>query len=106
MSKNIEDLREALFAALAEARDTSKDLDIQRARATCEIAARITDTARLEVDFMRVTGNKRGSGFVPIQEDAPALLAAPAAAVSATANGTQKTVAVAGGNLITHRLRG
>lgn len=54
MSKSIEDLRETLFATLQGIKDGSIDLD--KARAINEIGKTITDTAKVEVDYLRATG--------------------------------------------------
>ena len=62
--KNITDLREILFETIAALRDTATPMDIERARAVVEVASAITDTAKVEVAFLREAGGK-GSGFVP-----------------------------------------
>lgn len=67
-NKTMLDLRAALFAALAETRDTSKPLDVARMNATVAIAREITSTARIEIDYMRQVGDKNGSGFVQIEK--------------------------------------
>lgn len=54
MSKSISDLRETLFATLEAVKDGS--LDIDRARQINEVAKTIVDTAKVEVDYLRVTG--------------------------------------------------
>jgi hypothetical protein len=54
MSKTIEDLRDHLFATLQAVKDGSLDLD--KARAINDVAKTIVDTAKVEVDYLRVTG--------------------------------------------------
>jgi hypothetical protein len=54
MSKSINDLRETLFATLEAIRDGSMDLD--KARQVNEVAKTIIETAKVEVDYLRVTG--------------------------------------------------
>lgn len=54
MSKSINDLREVLFATLQGVKDGSVDLD--KARAINELGKTITDTAKVEVDYLRATG--------------------------------------------------
>jgi hypothetical protein len=54
MSKTIEDLRDHLFATLQAVKDGSLDLD--KARAINNVAKTIVDTAKVEVDYLRVTG--------------------------------------------------
>lgn len=55
-SRNIDDLREHLFATLAALRDTSNPMDIDRARAVSEVAKTIIDSAKVEVEYMRMNG--------------------------------------------------
>jgi hypothetical protein len=54
MSKTINDLRDALFSTLQAVRDGSMDLD--KARAINEISKTVIESAKVEVDFLRVTG--------------------------------------------------
>lgn len=54
MSKNIEDLREALFATLQGVKDGS--IDIEKARAVNELGKTLCDTAKVEVDYLRASG--------------------------------------------------
>jgi hypothetical protein len=71
MAKQIEDLRATLFDAIEQVKAGTLDLD--KARTINEIGKTIVDTAKVEVDHLRVVG-KGKSQFVPLQEpDAPAL---------------------------------
>lgn len=54
MSKSISDLRETLFATLEAVK--SGELDLEKARQINEVAKTIVDTAKVEVDYLRVTG--------------------------------------------------
>ena len=54
MSKSISDLRAALFATLEAVKDGTMDLD--KARQVNEVAKTIVETAKVEVDYLRVTG--------------------------------------------------
>lgn len=78
MSQDINALREALFAQLAELRAAdTHDPDklkaaISKAGAVSELAKTITDTARVEVDYLRHTGDGDGrSKFLGGAEDDP-----------------------------------
>jgi len=53
-NKSISDLRAALFATLEGVKDGTVDLD--KARAVNEVAKTIVETAKVEVDYLRVTG--------------------------------------------------
>jgi hypothetical protein len=63
----IEDLRNHLFATLEDLRDDSKPLEqsIARAKAVAEVAGKVIETAKVEVDFLKVTGGSIGTGFIP-----------------------------------------
>jgi hypothetical protein len=54
MSKSINDLREILFATLEGVK--TGDIDLDKARAINELGKTITDTAKVEVDYLRATG--------------------------------------------------
>jgi hypothetical protein len=60
----IDDLRAHLFATLAALRDPEKPMEIDRAKAVAEVARAVIDTAKVEVEYVKVTGTK-GSGFIP-----------------------------------------
>ena len=74
MSETITDLRKHLFAALRGLTDKENPMDIDRARAVSDLAQTVINTAKVEVDYIRVSGGQ-GSGFIPEQKLA---LAAPA----------------------------
>lgn len=61
--KTVQDLREALFETLADLR--SGKIDVDKAKAVSEIAQTIVNTAKVEVDYCRVTEQRSGSGFLP-----------------------------------------
>jgi len=103
--KTIEDLRSVLFEALSEAKDNSKPLDVARMRAISDIAQRITDTARVEVDFMRASGANSGTGFITVEKDADGGREASNHIESATKTGVQSIASIPGGRVITHKLR-
>lgn len=59
MSKSINDLREILFATLEGIKDGSVDLD--KARAINDLGKTITETAKVEVDYLRAAGGGESS---------------------------------------------
>lgn len=64
MSKsNIEDLRTTLFDTLEKVKAGTMDLD--RARQVNDVAKTIVDTARVEVDYLRATGNQSSQFMEP-----------------------------------------
>lgn len=95
MSNDINALRSILFETLREVKAGSMDID--RAKAINETGRTIIDTAKAEVDYMRVTGSNSGTDFIPATSR-PAL---PASGAEPTAHG-EKTVR---GNVTTHRMK-
>ena len=73
-SSDIHELREHLFATLRALRDKDRPMEIDRARAVSEVAATLINSARVEVEFMRASGIKDGTGFIggppPVDPDA------------------------------------
>jgi len=61
---DIETLRNHLFATLADLRAKENPMDIERARAVAEVAGKIIETAKVEVQAMKEIGG-RGTGFIP-----------------------------------------
>lgn len=63
--KNIDDLRTHLFETLAALKDKDKPMDLDRARAISDVSRVIVDTAKVEVEFLKVTGALKSTGFLP-----------------------------------------
>ena len=63
--KTITDLREEMFATLADLR--AGKIDVAQAKAVSDLGQTIINSAKAELDFMRHTG-KTGTGFVPALE--------------------------------------
>lgn len=100
MSGNsITDLREHLFATLRGLTDKESPMDIERARAVSDIAQTIINSAKVEVDAMRVAGGS-GSGFFPALPDAQNVSS------SETAAGMKTVTRLPGATVTQHRLRG
>ncbi len=65
MSGNtITDLRTEPFDTMRAPTRSKDPMDIERARAVSDIAQTIINSAKVEVDHLRITGGK-GSGFIP-----------------------------------------
>lgn len=56
MSKDISDLRNHLFTALEGLADKDKPMEIERARAIADVAQTIINSAKVEVDRMKISG--------------------------------------------------
>lgn len=69
---HINQLREHLMATLASLRDHSNPMEPDRARAVAQVAGVLVDTARVEVDYLKATGQDRADFL-----ESPAKLPAP-----------------------------
>jgi hypothetical protein len=63
-TSDITAVRTALFDALRGLSDKDKPMDIDRAKAIAEVAQTIINSAKVEVDALRVIGGT-GTGFIP-----------------------------------------
>lgn len=65
MPKNkIEDLRNHLFHTLEALQDKDRPMELDRAKAIAEVGQVIVNTAKEEVNFLKATGNMKGTGFM------------------------------------------
>ena len=94
MSHDINAVRDALFDTLKMLKEGTIDLD--RAHAINETAQGLINTAKVEVDFMRVAGG-RGTGFIPEQGNG---------SVGALPDGTKVVAQFPAGTVTQHRVRG
>jgi hypothetical protein len=68
----IDDLREHLFETLRALRDKDNPMDIERARAISEVAQVVINTAKVEVDYLRVNGAGESNFLGSATEKLPA----------------------------------
>lgn len=68
----IDDLRSRLFGVLDTLTDPNKPVDVERTRAVVSIAEQIIDSAKVQVDYLRVVGEGT-AGFLEPRKPAPAL---------------------------------
>lgn len=79
MAKNtMDDLRNHLFATIEALQDDDKPMPIERAKAICEVADRLIDTAKVEVKLYDLVGGQPTSRFLAQPEGEPAIPARPA----------------------------
>jgi hypothetical protein len=64
-NNTIDGLRVELFATLRALRDQEKPMPVDRARAVAEVAGKIIDSAKVEVEHAKVTKQIPASGFLP-----------------------------------------
>lgn len=98
-------LRDQLFAQLAAIREKNPAPEVlQQSRAVCDLAGRIVDTARCEIDYTKLVNSGKKVGI-----DDPEMPALPQTLsdrkIIKTATGTLDVVPVAGGALMTHRIK-
>lgn len=79
MKNKMEDLRNHLFAALEGLADKDNPLDIERAKAISEVSKTVIDSARVEVQFMKLRNDAIGANKPqsPFIENRPALESIP-----------------------------
>lgn len=75
MKNRIDDLRNHLFATLEALQDDENPMALERAKAIAEVAQVLVNTAKVEVDFLRATDSRDGTGFIPL--DGPVHAALP-----------------------------
>ena len=68
MSKNktTQDLRDHLFSQIERLNDPNADLgqELEKAKALASIGNVIVNSVKIEIDFQRVTGGKKGDGKI------------------------------------------
>lgn len=68
MSNDIVALRGKLFASIDRLAEANTPEEVARAKAIADTAQVIINTAKVEVDFIKATGNPGGSNFIPLAE--------------------------------------
>lgn len=103
MSDDTATLRKHLFDTLAGLKD--KSIDIEHAKAINETAQTIINVAKVEVDYMKVTGATLSDSLV----GGPQQLPAPGAGgtqTGVTQTGFKTTTQLPGATVTQHRMRG
>ena len=68
MKTQIKHLREHLFGTLEDLRDPDKPMDIARAKAIADVAQVVINSAKVEVDFVKATGQIPETDFIPLEQ--------------------------------------
>jgi hypothetical protein len=68
MKNTMDDLRNHLFATIEALQDDEKPMPIDRAKAICEVADRLIDTAKVEVKLYDLVGDRPTSKFLVLPE--------------------------------------
>ncbi len=70
MAKNrMSDLRDHLFETLECLKDKDAPMEIDRAKAICLVSQQLIDSAKVEVDLVRVVGGTAVSQFITIEPE-------------------------------------
>ena len=69
MKNKIEDLRNHLFAALEALGDKESPMDIERAHAIADVAQTIINSAKVEVDYLKIAGGRGTDFLVPPENE-------------------------------------
>jgi hypothetical protein len=80
MKNKMSDLRNHLFETLEALRDKDQPMDIARARAVCDVAGKLIDSAKVEVELIKAVGRSevQESEFFPRSaEERPRLTSLP-----------------------------
>jgi uncharacterized protein (UPF0218 family) len=102
MNNDILALRSHLFNTLAALQDKDNPMDLDRAKTICQVGDVIVDTAKTEIDFMRVNGSIETQFFQ--KPTPPAQLSEPAAkqAIEQKTTENNRATITVQGNVTTH----
>ena len=107
MSHTIDNLRDIMFDCLQQLQAKDHPMEIDRAIAMTKVADVIVNSAKVEVDHMRIAGGQ-GSGFIPVHAVDRTRPALPGASYSEkTGNGSKTVTTLPGGATVTrHKMGG
>ena len=92
MSKHtVDDLRDTLFDTLQALKNKEAPMEIDRALAIKEVAQVIVNSAKVEVEHMRIAGGV-GSGFIPVQSVDRSVPQLPGDTLTVVTHGGSKTI--------------
>lgn len=94
---DIAELRSHLFETLRGLRDPVAPMDIDRAKAVSDVAKTLIDSARVEVDYMRASGDTNGTGFIALEDNGSGV-------VVDKSKGTTTTVSLLEGARVTRHI--
>lgn len=70
---HIDQVRNALLATLTDLRDKEKPMDIERAKAVAQVATVLVDTAKVENEYLKITGQVNSDFLEAAKEEPPAI---------------------------------
>jgi len=90
---HIDQVRQALLDTLSDLRDRETPMDIERAKAVAQVSSVLVDTARVENEYIKITGSDR-SNFLELTVDSTQRIS------------TAPSPFPTGGTVTRHRLQG
>lgn len=70
---HINQVRQSLLDTLADLRNKEAPMDIERAKAVATVASVLVDTAKVENEYLKITGQDRSNFIEAHADDAPRL---------------------------------
>lgn len=70
MKNKMSDLRNHLFVTIESLLDDDNPMDLERARAVADVAQVLVNSAKIEVEHMKVAGRITGTDFIPLTAEA------------------------------------
>lgn len=71
MKNKMTDLRNHLFATLEALQDTENPMEVERAKAICQVGSVLVASAKVEVDLINAVGGNATTGFIESQPALP-----------------------------------
>lgn len=68
------ELRAALMGTLDDLRNRETPMDVDRAKAVAHVAGVLVETAKVEIDYLKVTGGQKSEFIEPAQELPPGVV--------------------------------
>lgn len=75
MKNKLPDLRDHLFATIEALQDKDDPMDLDRDRTIAGVAQVLVHSAKVEVDYLKVTGAQMDNEFFEVQPKTPPLIA-------------------------------
>jgi len=72
-SPHINEVRSALLDTLKDLRDRANPMDVDRARAVAQVAAVLVDSAKVENEYLKISGQDRSTFIEQEPQDSPHL---------------------------------
>ena len=70
-SPHINQVRQSLLDTLADLRNREQPMDIERAKAVAQVASVLVDTAKVENEYLKITGQNRSNFIETPPDDVP-----------------------------------